>query len=305
MATKFQVPVPRCVLMVQDRMSLPPSPNVVITGAASGFGRALAVALARRGARLTLADINETAMAETLRMALASGAREARGVRCDVTRLEEVAALASSCTPPGAPPLDLIVNNAGVCSAGPIGELSIADWRWTLDVDLFGVIYGCHAFVPLLRRQGHGHVLNVASAAGLLSLPDMAAYNVAKAGVVALSETLAAEVVGTEIGVTVLCPGMFQTEIARNGRFSDPKIRAAAERFVARGRPVEHVVSAAIDAVERNSMYCVPMADASWSWRVKRAIPALFARWAGKAGARRRQRAGVQRAADRAPGVSR
>jgi NAD(P)-dependent dehydrogenase (short-subunit alcohol dehydrogenase family) len=127
-------------------------------------------------------------------------------MRCDVTRLADVRSLAEACT--GA--VDLVVNNAGVGAGGRIGELSIEDWRWT-DVDLYGVIHGCHVFVPILREQGRGHVLNVASAAGLLCAPHMAAYNVAKAGVVALSETLAAELAGSGVGVTVLCPTFFKT----------------------------------------------------------------------------------------------
>jgi NAD(P)-dependent dehydrogenase (short-subunit alcohol dehydrogenase family) len=265
----------------------------VITGAGGGFCRGLALALARRAACLVVSDLNETTAADTARLALAAGAQEARAVRCDVADIEDVERLASACAFPGSGEVDLVVNNAGVISAGRIGEIPIADWRWTIDVDLFGVIHGCHAFVPMLRRQGHGHVLNVASAAGLLSPPDMGAYNVAKTGVVALSETLAAELVGTRIGVTVLCPGFFQTDIAKTGRFSDPKIGAAAERFIARGQTIDCVVTAAITAVEANELYCVPMSAESWAWRIKRVVPSLFARLAGKEGLRKRQKAGL------------
>jgi short-subunit dehydrogenase len=165
-----------------------------------------------------------------------------------------------------------------VSTGGLIGELSIEDWRWTLGVDLWGVIYGCHAFVPRLRAQGSGHVLNVASAAAFVAAPRMAAYNVAKAGVVSLSETLAAELYGTGVAVTVLCPTFFKTDVVRSGRFTDEKTRHLAERMIARGIAVEEVVAAALKAVERDEMYCVPMADGRWLWRLKRLSPDLYRR---------------------------
>jgi short-subunit dehydrogenase len=135
----------------------------------------------------------------------------------------------------------------------------------------------------MLRRQGHGHVLNVASAAGLVAAPGMGAYNVSKAGVVALSETLAAELSGTKIGVTVLCPTFFQTNICKSGRFSDAKTRVVAEKLVARGKTAESVAKAALRSVESNELFCVPMADARLFWRAKRLLPALFVKLAGKA----------------------
>jgi NAD(P)-dependent dehydrogenase (short-subunit alcohol dehydrogenase family) len=254
----------------------------VITGAGSGFGRALALTLARRGARLVLSDVDLEGCEESGRLARAAGARSARVLRCDVTQIAEVQALAAACEEG----VDFVVNNAGVSSAGAIGELSLEDWRWTIDVDLWGVIHGCHVFVPILKRQGHGHVLNVASAAGLLSAPHMAAYNVAKAGVVALSETLAAELTGTGIGVTVLCPAFFQTNIVANGRFTDQKTRATAERLVATGKVPEDVARAALASVERGDLYSVPMADTRWFWRLKRIAPGSFGKMIGVVGKR-------------------
>jgi NAD(P)-dependent dehydrogenase (short-subunit alcohol dehydrogenase family) len=159
-------------------MALPKSPRCVITGAGGGFGRALALELAARNARLVLSDVDVSGVEETARLATSAGATSALALRCDVTKLDDVRALASACDGP----VDLIVNNAGVSSAGRVGELPIEDWRWTIEVDLFGVINGCHVFAPILRAQGHGHFLNVASCAGLLCAPMLGAYNVAKAG---------------------------------------------------------------------------------------------------------------------------
>jgi short-subunit dehydrogenase len=163
-----------------------------------------------------------------------------------------------------------------VASTGLVGELSIDDWRWTLDVDLYGVIYGCHVFVPRLRARGRGHVLNVASAAGIVAGPRMAAYNVAKAGVIALSETLAVELAGTGVGVTVMCPTFVQTNIAKSGRFENDRMRAQAARVIARGKRASSVARAALDSVERGELYSMPMADARWAWRLKRLAPQPF-----------------------------
>jgi NAD(P)-dependent dehydrogenase (short-subunit alcohol dehydrogenase family) len=253
-------------------MRLPAAPRSVITGAGSGFGRALALELARRRAELVLGDVNRETCEETARLALAAGAGSAKALACDVTRLADVEALAAACDGPP----DLVVNNAGVGSAGRIGELPIDTWRWTLDIDLIGVIHGCHVFVPQLRARGRGHVLNVASAAGIVAAPGMAAYNVAKAGVIALSETLAAELQGTKVGVTVLCPTFFKTNIAKTGRYTDALTRMAAERLVDGGKAAEEVVRAALGAVERGDLYCLPMRDALWLWRLKRLTPAAF-----------------------------
>jgi short-subunit dehydrogenase len=249
-------------------MKLRSSARSVITGAGSGFGRALALELAARGGHLVLSDVNAAGLDETAAMARKDAA-SVETLRCDVTKLADVEALAAACR--GA--VDLVVNNAGVSSGGLIGDLPIEDWRWTLEVDLWGVIHGCHVFVPILKKQGNGHILNVASAAGLLSAPRMGAYNVAKAGVVSLSETLGAELVGTNVGVTVLCPTFFKTNIVATGRFTDPELRAIGERMIEKGKDPQVVVRAALAAVERGDLYCVPMADGRWFWRLKRAMP--------------------------------
>jgi NAD(P)-dependent dehydrogenase (short-subunit alcohol dehydrogenase family) len=273
-------------------MSFPRSPHVVITGAGSGFGRALAMELAPHGARLVLSDIRPETAEETVKMVLAKGASAAKSVVCDVSKVEDVEALAKVAMSAGFGDIDLVVNNAGVSSSGLIGEAPIADWRWTIEIDLFGVIYGCHVFVPILRKQGHGHVLNVASAAGLIHPPQMGAYNVSKAGVVALSETLAAELVGTKIGVTVLCPTFFKTDIVKSGRFLDAKSRAAGERMIREGKSAESIARAAMRSVRAGQLYSVPMFDGRVAWRAKRMVPQVFSQIAGRLGAMRISRGG-------------
>ena len=263
-------------------MPLPQTPRCVITGAGGGFGRALAMELAARKAHLVLTDIDVKGVEETARMALAGGASSARASRLDVTKIDEWSALAAATERP----VDLVVNNAGVSSAGSVGELPIDDWRWTLEVDLFGVIHGCHTFVPVLKAQGHGRILNVASAAGLLNPPFMGAYNVAKAGVISLSETMAAELTGTDVKVTVVCPTFFKTNIVNSGRITDPKLRERAKGLVDGGKSAESVARSALASVDRGELYAVPMADGRWAWRAKRALPSAFNAITGRVGRR-------------------
>lgn len=258
-------------------MRLAPSPRCVITGAAGGLGRAMALVLAKRGARLVLSDKKLPGVLETAELAQKAGAASAKALACDVTRIGDVEALRDACDG-GA---DLVVNNAGVSTAGIIGELSLDDWRWTLDVDLLGVIHGCHVFVPMLKEQRRGHVLNIASAAAFISSPRMAAYNVAKAGVVSLSETLAGELVGTGVGVTVFCPTFVRTNIVSSGHFADDGTRKMAERLVSFGRGVEPIAKDAIDAAERGELYAVPMVEGRVLWRLKRLAPRTFSRVMG------------------------
>jgi NAD(P)-dependent dehydrogenase (short-subunit alcohol dehydrogenase family) len=251
-------------------MTLVDSPRAVVTGAGGGLGRAFCHELHKRGARIVCADIDEAAAQQT--------AREVGGtaVRCDVSRIEDIEAVAAAAEL-ALGGVDLVINNAGVAVAGPVGDVPLDDWRWIMGVNLWGVIYGCHVFAPRLRKQGRGHILNVASAAGLLSPPGMAPYNVTKAAVVALSETLNAELKGTGVGVTVLCPTFFRTNIGRNARGSDPKQAAFVEKMMARSKiQADDVARLALDAAVRGELYALPHADGRWMWRLKRWAPSQF-----------------------------
>src|SRR3954468_3682131 len=195
----------------------------VITGAGSGIGAAVATELARRGGRVVCSDIDETAAQTTVDGIVAAGG-QALATRCDVAQLDDVIQLAkvSQDWLGGPPPVG--INNAGVGAGGTaIGETEIDDWNWVLGINLWGPIHGCHVFAPILREAGNDRprgIINVASAAAFGAAPGMAAYNVSKAGVLSLSETLAAELSGTGINVTVLCPTFVKTNIVQAGRIS-------------------------------------------------------------------------------------
>ena len=146
-----------------------------------------------------------------------------------------------------------------------------------MGVNLWGVIHGCHVFTPRLKKQGRGHIINVASAAGLLAPPGMAPYNVTKAAVVALSETMQAELQHTGVGVTVLCPTFFQTNIHKNAHGSDAKQDALVAKLMSRAKiQADDVARIALDTAAANELYALPHADGRWMWRLKRWAPASY-----------------------------
>lgn len=194
----------------------------VVTGAASGIGAATARRFAGEGMKLVLADIEEAALQKIVRE-LQDRNFEVIGVPADVSRPEAIENLAAE-TLSAFGKVNLVHNNAGVVVSGPVEELTLADWEWVLGVDLWSVIYGVRTFLPLLREAGEGHIVNTASVAGLQASASIAPYNVAKFGVVALTETLRVELDEADCGVSasVLCPGAVRTQIVHSRRNRDP-----------------------------------------------------------------------------------
>lgn len=191
----------------------------VITGAASGFGREFARLGATLGMKLVLADVERKALNDIARELAAQGV-EVLAERVDVSRGRDMDRLAEHARERFGS-VQLLFNNAGVGTGGYVWEHSENDWRWLLGVNLWGVIHGLRCFVPMMVEQGDEcHVVNTASAAGLVSTQLMAAYNVSKHGVVTLSETLHQDLrlAGANIGVTLLCPAFVPTGIARSDR---------------------------------------------------------------------------------------
>ncbi len=250
--------------------------RAVITGAGSGLGRALCLELARYKARVLVSDRDVSSAEETARKVEQAGGK-ALVQACDVTKAEQVEALAEAAFSRFGG-VDLLVNNAGVGCGGEVGALPLEEWKRVLDVNLWGVIHGCHTFVPRLRKQGSGHILNIASAAGLMTVGNMAPYNVSKAGVVSLSETLYLELKAAGIGVTVACPTFFRTNIAAAAApYSDPKLTQTAHKLVDEARvEADTVARGCLRAVARGAPYALPIADGRWAWRLKRLSPNGF-----------------------------
>lgn len=241
----------------------------VVTGAASGIGRAMATRFADEGMRVLCADVEEPPLHETVN-AITSVGGDATAVVCDVSSWSSVVNLRDQCEA-NYGPADVVCNNAGVAATGSIADTSLRSWEWCLGVNLWGVIHGCRAFVPAMVERGSGYIVNTASVVGLITSASIGAYTVSKHGVVALSEALYAEMVnaGTGVGVSCLCPGFVATNIMdsdrnRPERYLDPNsgfhaldddTRAAIREIYHQTKPPEEVADLVVNAIRENQFY--------------------------------------------------
>lgn len=259
--------------------------KAVVTGAGSGIGRSFALELARRGGDVICADIDADRAAETVALIDLLPTGTGHVVQCDVSdrgAIEQLAAQAQEVFG-GAP--SLVINNAGVGIGGKlVGDIGFDDWDWALGINLWGVVYGCEVFTPILRSAGRGGIINVASAAGFAAAPSMAAYNVSKAGVMSLSETLAAELDGTDIAVTVLCPTFVKTNVFTDGRITPGSVNLSQQMARWTGLSADNVAARTLDAHDDGRLYVVPQFDANVIWHMKRHFPELYVRGAGLLG---------------------
>lgn len=192
-----------------------------ITGAASGIGRALALELAREGARLALSDLDEAGLAETCTLVGAQGV-PCTTERVDVADRAEVFAWAERCRAAHGQ-VNLVFNNAGVALAAPAATVRIDDFQWLMGINFWGVVHGTQAFLPHLRASGDGHVVNISSIFGMIAMPTQAAYNASKFAVRGYTEALRMELAleGAPVGVTCVHPGGIATRIALSQRIDE------------------------------------------------------------------------------------
>ncbi len=251
----------------------------VVTGAGSGIGRSFALELAKRGGTVVCSDINLDAAKETVGLVEALGAK-AFAVQCDVAKEEQVNQLAEQAQQLMQNPVTLVINNAGIGLGGKFDEMSSEDWKWCMDINLWGVIYGCRAFVPKFKQQGHGAIINVASAASYTAAPEMTVYNVSKAGVRALSETLSAELRKSNIKVNVLCPTLVPTNIIKNGKVPHKGLLDYALTHLA-FTTSDKVAKLTLDRLDKGELYTIPQIDAKLFWLMKRIAPNLYAKFLG------------------------
>ena len=256
-----------------------------VTGAASGIGRALARELAGRGAHLALADLDEAGLAETAGLCAGSGVKVST-TGLDVADRHAVFAWADQVMGEHGR-VDLVVNNAGVALLAEVAAMAVDDLQWLMGVDFFGVVYGTKAFLPHLLARGEGHIVNVSSVFGLMSVPAQSAYNAAKFAVRGFTDSLRMELEVARSGVscTTVHPGGIRTNIVRHARL-DPDLVASAggrkgmaERFdrVARTSP-EAAAQQILAAVERNQRRLLIGRDARFLDLVSRLPPGLYQR---------------------------
>ncbi|MFW0791513.1 SDR family NAD(P)-dependent oxidoreductase [Gordonia sp. CPCC 205333] len=251
--------------------------KAVVTGAGSGIGREFALELARRGGEVICSDIDPQRAKETVALIGEATARPAHAFFCDVSSRSDVEALAEFARETFDGPPTLVINNAGVGIGGQVvGNIGLDDWNWALGINLWGVVHGCELFAPMLRESGGG-IINVASAAGFAAAPAMGPYNVSKAGVMSLSETLAAELSGSDVDVTVLCPTFVKTNVARDGRITADGHSIADRLMTLTGISPARVAAQTLDANDLGKLYVLPQFDANVVWHLKRHFPAQYA----------------------------
>lgn len=251
---------------------------VVVTGAASGIGRATAIAFARGGAELFVCDLSSEGLPGLEAELLAAGARRVLAATVDVGSRTEMATFCETVCRTGAP--DVLVNNAGVGLAGGLLATSLEDWDWILNANLWGVVHGCHFFAPKMAARGRGQIINIASAAGYYNSPTMTAYGTTKYAVVGLSEGLRAELAPHGVGVSVVCPGFINTPIIANMRMRGADYpeseRVNVQRFYEkRNYSPERVADAVLRAVRKNPALLPVTPEARALHAMKRIAPAL------------------------------
>lgn len=240
-----------------------------VTGGASGIGLAMARRFGAEGMAIAIADIEDDALSAAAEGLAADGV-EVLASRVDVTDAEAVVDWAIEVRERFGG-VHVVCNNAGVGPPGAVSEMSLEDFRWIVDVNLFGVLHGVRAFLPTLIAQGEGHIVNTASVSGLLTQPGLSAYNVSKFGVVALSESLfyELELMGVDVGVSILCPAWVKTRIyeSERNRPSDvagsggpltTHVRKVIEGFAAAShRSPDDVAARTVEGVKENRFYIV------------------------------------------------
>ncbi|RZA20969.1 MAG: SDR family oxidoreductase [Lysobacteraceae bacterium] len=269
--------------------------RIFITGGACGLGRALAERHAREGWRVCIGDLDVERCADAL-TALRVHSPRSHALACDVTREDALQAAADWLQREWGG-VDVVVNNAGVAQMGGIVDTTLADWQWAVDINLLGVVRGCRVFVPLLRAQGGGQLVNIASMAGLVHMPQASAYNATKAAVVALSETLQLELEPDGIRVSVVCPAFFRTDLAKHMRAATPELEGMTRRLVERARiGADEIADRIFDGMARGDTHILTHPEARRFWRLKRLLPhrlylALMRRQLARVAARMRRKA--------------
>jgi NAD(P)-dependent dehydrogenase (short-subunit alcohol dehydrogenase family) len=257
-----------------------PARRILITGATSGSGEALAVLFGRHGWRVAVTGRNPEKVALSAKKVRAAGGQVLE-IDLEVTRHEDFERAARQVTEAWGG-LDILVNNAGVAGGESIEDGSLDTWHRIIEINTFGVVHGCKAFVPVLRKSGGGHIANIASIAAIVSAPEMASYNVSKAGVLALSETLDAELAADHIDVTVACPGVFQSDLGVEGRVvasaNARMIKSLRREQETTNQTAEKVIGRIVKDMAKRRLYSLPDNDSQAQWTIKRFSPELSRR---------------------------
>ena len=254
-------------------MKIQPVTKVLVTGAASGIGRATALAMGRRGASLFLTDRNGPGLEETARLVSLPG-KVLKSKPFDISSYESVKAFADEIHSESGP-LDIIINNAGIALYALVEDMTHAHWQKIINVNLWGPIHGIECFLPEMIKAGKGHVVTVSSTSGLIGLPLHAAYAATKFGLVGISEVLRYDLMMHNIGVTVVCPGAVETPLKNTVEIlgvdpNHPEVKALKEKFSRRTVTPERVADLIVRAVEKNKFLVITSFDIKLLYFFKR-----------------------------------
>ena len=248
--------------------------RIAITGAGSGLGRELALLYARDVWRVAVTDI-QAGRARQVAGEVNDAGGEALAQPLDNRKVDDFDTLFARVSQEWGG-LDVFVNNAGVSSAGSVADTPLADWHWMLDINLMGAVHGSRAALPLLRAS-RGRLVNIASFAAIANAPGMAAYNVAKAGVLSLSESIRGEEHDNGVGVTVACPAFFATNLLDSFRSTNDRQRATVDKLMRRAKVSAADVADDIHrAVRDNEFLVISHRTARWQYGLKRLSPNRF-----------------------------
>ena len=254
--------------------------RVLVTGGASGLGAALVAQFVAEGHKVLSTDVYDDGPDDG-----------ASYLKLDVRSPEDWAKAVEWCEQNWGG-LDVLVNNAGIATGGRIDVESLDEWDRVVDINLMGVVRGCRAFTPVFKRQRSGHIVNTASAAGLVHPPMMSSYNTVKAGVVALSETLSHELHPYDVTVSVVCPSFFRTNLGDSIKGDDTAMGATARQLIEKSpRSAEDVAAGVIAGIKKKQFLIIPDRPALMAWRTKRFARPLYDRQMRKIAARARERA--------------
>jgi len=255
--------------------------KVLVTGAASGLGAALVDRFVADGHQVLRTDV----------AAESPGPDGTQYRQLNVRSVDDWAAAVAWCAENWGG-LDILVNNAGIATGGRIEVESLDEWDRVVDINLMGVVRGCRAFTPMFKAQRSGHIVNTASAAGLVHPPMMSSYNTVKAGVVALSETLSHELHPYGVSVSVVCPSFFRTNLADSIQGDDTDMGATARRLIEKSpRTADDVAIGVLAGIKKKQFLIIPDRPALLAWRTKRFARPLYDRQMRKIAARARERA--------------
>jgi NAD(P)-dependent dehydrogenase (short-subunit alcohol dehydrogenase family) len=248
-----------------------------ITGGGSGLGRALSVALAADGWALGITDIKEEGLYESAKLIELAGGRAYAYHFNAADKNDYKKAFDDFISKTGG--LDILINNAGVGDSGLFGDYDLEHWDWITGVNLMASVYGSHFATPVMKKQGSGHIISIASAAGFANMPNMSMYNVTKAAVISLMETLYAELYGHGVQVSVVCPAFFRSNVMQYRR-GDAGTGVMANEIVRRAKySADDMSGTILDQAGKNVFYILPGYQAGLVFHLKRLFPKLTLRY--------------------------